>query len=242
MIMDSVVLRTKSRVNRWRSVAVALLFLVIIGPSAVSYSASRPAAVSGTVTLLNAKSKDPSNVVVWLESATARSPRSNDTVVLRQQNKQFIPRVVVSTVGQKVDFPNSDPFPHNVFSNSEVKRFDLGLYQAGETRLVPITRPGVIPVFCNIHPQMKAFIVALKTPYYGVSQKSGDIQISDVPPGSYRLKVWHERAKPEKLEELSRQVTVSGSGLNLGNIQIDESGFFAIPHKNKDNRDYAPGN
>jgi plastocyanin len=226
-----------------RTATAALLLLLLVSPAVIGYSAVPAPAVTGTVSLVNAKSKDSGNVAIWLEPAgAAKMPRKDEALTLRQKGKQFYPHVLFAMVGQKVDFPNDDPFPHNVFSTSDVKRFDLGLYQAGESRQVPMTRPGVIPVFCNIHPQMKAFILVVKSPYYAVSDKSGDIQIKDVPPGNYRLKVWHERCKQEKLDELSRQVTVTGSGANLGTIQVDESGFFAAPHKNKDGKDYAPGN
>jgi len=216
---------------------------MLASPAVIGYSAAPAPAVTGTVSLVNAKSKDAGNVAIWLEPVgAAKGAGKGETPVLRQKGKQFVPRVVFCQVGQKVDFPNDDPFPHNVFSSSDVKKFDLGLYQAGETRQLPMTRPGVIPVFCNIHPQMKAFIIVVKSPFYGVSDKNGDIQIKDVTPGNYRLKVWHERAKQEKLDELSRPVTVTASGANLGTIQVDESGFFTVPHKNKDGKDYAPGN
>src|SRR3989440_7930732 len=97
-------------------------------------------------------------------------------------------------MGSAVDFPNKDPFFHNVFSLFEGKRFDLGLYEAGSTRSVVFNRTGVSYIFCNIHPEMSAVAVALKTPYYGISDRRGVITIPNVPAGNYDLERTHERA------------------------------------------------
>ena len=160
---------------------------------------------------------------------------------MRQKGKKFVPKVLLVPNGYYVSFPNDDPFPHNVFSPSEVKKFDLGLYQAGDSRDQLMNRVGVVPVYCNIHPQMKAFIISVKTSYYGLSNENGKVEIENVPNGKYTLKVWHERATAETLNKLSREVTVTAAGANLGNIQVDEDGFTTIQHKNKDGKDYSPG-
>lgn len=231
----------KSNLNKCKAILLpALLFVLLISSTAViDTSAYAPAAVSGTVSLLNAKRNDPSNVAVWLEPVKKAKAQPTQNPILRQKGKQFTPRVLMVTTGSTVSFPNDDPFPHNVFSPSTVRRFDLGLYQAGDTRTLPFARPGTVPVYCNIHPQMKAFILVVDSPYFAVSGKSGDIQISNVPPGNYRLKVWHERAKDDVLNALSKQITVSGGGASLGTIQVDEAGAFSVQHKNKDGKDYA---
>jgi plastocyanin len=221
---------------------IFILFITIACSTAIGNSALPvQTIVSGKITLLNAKTGVPVNVAVWLEPLN-NQPRQNfpkpQDLKIRQQNKQFLPRVLLASVGQKVEFPNDDPFPHNLFSNSETKRFDLGLYQAGETKSVLFNRTGLVSLFCNIHPQMSAFILIVPTNFYSLSNEKGEVSIKGVPPGDYRLKVWHERAKSETLEALSRQITVGSSGASLGTIQIDEKGYSFSQHKNKDGRDY----
>ena len=108
-----------------------------------------------------------------------------------QKNKSFHPSLLVIPVGGKVEFPNHDPFFHNVFSLFEGKRFDLGLYESGTTRFVQFDKPGVSFIFCNIHAEMSAVVIALATPYYAISDSRGDLSIPNVPPGRYELQVFH---------------------------------------------------
>jgi plastocyanin len=230
------------KMTRHFRVLAALMIVSAMATAAVLGNSTAAAGrVSGSISIINAKNKNLSNVVVWLEPSSKRAQKSQakpQQLLMRQKGKQLLPHVLVATVGQQVDFPNEDPFPHNVFSSSEVKRFDLGIYQQGESRSVLLSRPGVITVHCNVHPQMEAFIVVVNTTYFGLSNKRGEIQINDVPPGNYRLKVWHERATAEKLNDLSRPLAVTASGANFGNIQIDEGGFSEKTHKNKEGKDY----
>ncbi len=243
MIMVSDAQRVSKKINCRRAILIILFVLTLMSAALAGYSAPPVANVDGTVTVVNGKKNDPANVAIWLEPAGAppRIAKAAQTPTIHQKNKKFIPHVVFAIVGQEVNFPNDDPFPHNIFSNSDVKKFDLGLYQAGETRSLPITRAGVIPVYCNIHPQMQAYIIAVKTPYYALTNDSGAFSIANVPPGTYTLKIWHERTKPEILNALSKEIKVGASNTSLGAIQIDENGYKETPHKNKDGRDYAPG-
>ena len=240
MIVDFVVQKAGRGPRAGRALILAALFSIFISSLAVGNSASPEWVINGTISLQNAEEDDPSNVAVWLEPLVGQ-PRADsiERLAISQRNKQMVPRVVVATPGQQIDFPNNDPFPHNIFSNSEVKRFDLGIYQPGESRGVTVVHPGIIPVYCNIHPEMEAFIIVVQTPYYAISNERGEIQIKNVPPGHYRLKVWHERAKQETLDALTRQVVVNSSGANLGNIKIDETGYQDAPHKNKLGREYT---
>src|SRR5207244_5963197 len=95
----------------------------------------------------------------------AQPPLAQPRAQLLQKKKSFSPHMVVIQVGSAVEFPNQDPFFHNVFSLFEGRRFDLGLYEAGATRSVVFNRPGISYIFCNIHPEMSAVVVTLKTPY-----------------------------------------------------------------------------
>ena len=206
------------------------------------------ATVSGHVSLLLShdpnvrKHQDYSGLVVWLEplAAAPAIPVASRHVVMTQKNKTFSPHVLAITAGTVVDFPNYDPIFHNAFSNYDGQIFDLGLYPPGTTRSIPFRREGVVRVFCNIHPTMSAVIVVLRTPYFAVSNRMGYIEIPDVPPGSYRLHVFHERATEQTLAELVRTIEVSGSEVQLPAISVSESGYLEGPHKNKYGKDYPP--
>src|SRR5512142_455138 len=139
----------------------------------------------------------PADVVVWLRPQEGTVPVQVTDIPeqhpsLTQKSKSFSPHLLVVQVGTVVEFPNRDPFFHNVFSLFEGKRFDLGLYEAGSTRTVHFDKPGISYIFCNIHPQMSAVVIALSTPYFAISTRSGEITVPNVPPGRYVLNVWSE--------------------------------------------------
>src|SRR6266481_2504887 len=147
------------------------------------------------------ESSHAENVVVWLapiDGQPGARPQSQN-LRLTQHNKSFEPHLLVVPVGAVVQFPNRDPFFHNVFSLFEGKRFDLGLYEAGTTRNVSFDRPGVSYIFCNIHAEMSAVVIALDTPYFGISNRKGEVVIPQVPAGRYTMRVWYETALPETL-------------------------------------------
>ncbi|MEO6725919.1 MAG: hypothetical protein ABIP14_11550 [Blastocatellia bacterium] len=202
--------------------------------------------VKGRIEFTNSKLKardgkiDTSGVVVWLAAADGSKihSASKQRKIITQRNKRFAPHITAVETGSEVDFPNEDPFFHNVFSIFNGKRFDLGLYASGETRPVNFNRAGISYIFCNIHPQMSAVVIALDTPYFTVSDRLGSFAITNVPAGSYRLNFWHERAKPETLASLSRLVLVGGAGLDAGAIAVSEEGYVPRPHPNKHGQDY----
>jgi hypothetical protein len=138
-----------------------------------------------------------------------------------------------------VEFPNRDPFFHNVFSLFEGKKFDLGLYEAGTTRNVSFDRPGISYIFCNIHAEMSAVVIALDTPYYGVSNRKGEIVIPNVPVGNYIMRTWAETASPRSLGALTHAVKVTDSSSTLGVLEIKGS-TVSVAHKNKFDMDYEP--
>src|SRR5256885_7810537 len=190
---------------------------------------------------LSSESLHAENVVVWLTpigGATAKvDPKQ--PLVLVQHHKSFEPHLLVVPVGAVVQFPNRDPFFHNVFSLFEGKRFDLGLYEAGSTRNVSFDRPGISFIFCNIHAEMSAIVVALATPYYGISNRKGEVVIPRVPAGHYTMRVWSETALPESLNSLTREVKVSENTSTLGVVQIT-GGAISTAHRNKYGMDYEP--
>src|SRR2546422_6003368 len=201
--------------------------------------------VTARVALVNGADSGPSheagNVVLWLTPAaeTADSPAAEamQRARLAQHNKNFEPHVVVVPVGSVVAFPNHDPFFHNVFSLFEGKRFDLGLYEGGTTRFVQFDKPGISYIFCNIHAQMSAVVMALNTPYYAISNSRGEINIGNVPTGRYELQVFHPSVAPDALHALHREITVTPEDTSLGTFTLTESDLL-LAHKNKYSRDY----
>lgn len=185
--------------------------------------------------------KDASNAVIWLTPiGVALDPlrqKPSEIPRLVQQNKQFHPALIVVPVGGKVEFPNHDPFFHNVFSLFEGERFDLGLYESGSTRFVQFDKPGISYIFCNIHAEMSAVIIAVETPYYGISDARGEISFPRVPPGRYALQVFHTSVAPDTLRALSREVTIMEGNSSIGSFVLSES-ELQLAHKNKYGREY----
>ena len=133
--------------------------------------------------------KPAANVVVWLDAPDA--PRTTaSTIVLQQRNMAFSPRVLAAQVGTVVELPNYDRVFHNVFSFTDGKPFDLGLYPTGATKRITLDRPALSRLYCNIHPHMAAYIMAVASPYFAVSDQSGSFTIRSVPEGTYTYHAW----------------------------------------------------
>jgi plastocyanin len=183
--------------------------------------------------------KDASQVVVWLTpiGTAADPPRQSVIPKLIQKDKAFHPSLLVIPVGGKVEFPNHDPFFHNVFSMFDGKPFDLGLYESGTTRFVQFDKPGISFIFCNIHAQMSAVIITVATPYYAISDGRGDLSFPKVPPGRYDLQIFHASVNPEALRALNREITVADGETSLGTFSLAETNI-ELAHKNKYGHDY----
>ncbi|HZQ23013.1 MAG TPA: hypothetical protein VFA89_09450 [Terriglobales bacterium] len=230
-----------SRRRHWRT--SLLLSLVVWGSSVLGQVVN----VTGRTQIQHgSKLTNTPDVVVWLEplpseshSPIAGNDRWPSHPRLTQHNKHFEPHILVVPVGASVEFPNRDPFFHNVFSLFDGKRFDLGLYEAGTTRDVHFDKPGISYIFCNIHPEMSAVVIALDTPYYAVSTRHGELTMPDVPSGRYMLHIWSESSLPDALKGMTRQVTISTGNSSLGVIHLAET-QVAVTHKNKYGRDYDP--
>lgn len=196
----------------------------------VELADSREASVS--------KQKDYSGIVVWLEpQTTSTRPVKPGNFTMVQKNKRFNPHVLVVPVGSNVDFPNSDPIFHNAFSNFSGQPFDTGLYPPGTSQKIRFRREGVVRVFCNIHSNMSAVIIVLNTPYFARTEKDGTFKVNGLPPGEYRLKVWHERAAQKTLDALQQKLVVNEDRA-LPVIRISESGYLEVPHKDKHGQEY----
>jgi len=197
--------------------------------------------VTGYVRLVDADSagalKDSSEVVAWLVPAeTGRKARLNIELPhyrIVQRHKMFEPRLLVVPVGSIVEFPNHDPWFHNVFSDSRTRRFDLGLYEAGVEKTIRFDRAGASYLFCSIHPEMMAIVLSVDSPYFGISDGTGHISIDNVPPGKYLLHVWYENATPKALEALRRVIFVGDESHSLPTISIALSIRIPTPGKNE---------
>ena len=146
-----------------------------------------PFDVVGTATVAG---KGIPDAVVWLDAPSAPKPEHAREAVLDQRNMNFFPHVLVVQVGTRVKFPNDDRVFHNVFSYHDGKRFDLGLYPVGAVKYVPFDQPGLSRIFCNIHPQMAAYVMVVDTPYFALSDGTGRFEIAGVPPGEYSSHAW----------------------------------------------------
>ncbi len=209
----------------------ALLALVTLALPALAPAGN----VRGRVELIDKggrRATDLSDVVVFVDGAKTR-PRPT-RVTMTMKGKTFVPRVVVVAVGGAVDFPNEDPIFHNVFSVSGENRFDLDLYKRPKSGSWTFQRPGVVRVYCNIHPQMSAVVVVRDNPYFAKAAQDGAFSIPDVPPGRYTLKAWNERAA-----EAGREIVVSAQGDVEAALTLDASSFKRVAHKNKFGKDYA---
>jgi len=185
------------------------------------------------------------STVVWLTAAPgsgvdldAPKPGQGANTRLAQKNKSFDPHLLVVPAGSMVEFPNRDPFFHNVFSLFEGKRFDLGLYEAGTTRTVRFDRPGISYIFCNIHPEMSAVVITMGTPLYAIATADGQVSIANVPFGRYILHIWSEGMGPENEKPLTREITIGENATSLGVLRVPEADGQRMAHKNKYGREY----
>jgi plastocyanin len=174
---------------------------------------------------------DVADAVVWVEGPKVGPRPSSATITMK--GKAFVPRVVVVPVGGEVEFPNLDPVFHNVFSVSGENRFDLDLYKKPKSRTWTFRHPGLVRVYCNIHPQMSAFVLVRDSPFWARAGADGRFAIEGVPAGSWTVKAWHERGG-----EASSPVTVGEEQGAEVSLSLDASRYKRAPHKNKFGKDY----
>lgn len=215
------------------------LMLAMASSRVRAQTAAGGAAVSGTVHMIERggkSSKDLEDAVAFLENdgVNVRAGSGMDNAAVNMKGREFVPHVQIVRAGGTVSYPNKDPFSHNVFSNSALGAFDLGLYRTGSSRGTPFPRAGVYAVYCNIHARMVNFVLALNTPYVARVAANGAFQIKGVPPGTYRLHVWHERAT-----EIVEQVSVSPAGVSGLTISLDARSYTPTPHADKFGKPYA---
>ncbi len=139
----------------------------------------------------------PENVVIFIEEVSGNDyPAPEDHGIIDQFNLTFVPHVLAVQKGTTIDFPNSDAVRHNVFSPPDCcKQFNLGTYDVGVVKQVTFDKSCDVPLLCNVHAEMSAFVVVLDNPYFAVTLRDGNFKIDNIPPGEYTLKAWHEKLK-----------------------------------------------
>jgi plastocyanin len=166
--------------------------LLLAAPAA---RAEAPGDLRGEVVVVHraaaSQLKGPQDVVVYLEDAPAVGEMPRGRYVVEQVGKAFDPQVLVVPVGATVEFPNHDIYHHNIFSMSPAKTFDLGLYEPGATRSVTFDKPGVVAMYCNIHPQMLGYVLVMANPFHTRPGANGAFALRGVPPGTYHLVAWN---------------------------------------------------
>jgi plastocyanin len=174
--------------NGARMLGIGLLTVSVAAALAAMTEAR--ASGAGTPGQAVASGRPVQNAVIWLDAPGAPKAAQTHRVVLDQRNLTFYPHVLAIRVGTTVDFPNNDRVFHNVFSFKNGKRFDLGLYPVGDVKKIKFDQPGLSRIFCNIHPGMAAYVMAVDTPYFAVSDREGRFTLPNVPAGSYTYRAW----------------------------------------------------
>lgn len=213
--------------------------LCSIACAAALASSLLAATVSGNVGFATKRGQHPVPTETLLRLEPAGNMRVSrplpGTFEMVTRGKMLLPHVLAVPVGSTVSFPNDDPISHNLFSLSSANPFDLGLYRKGAGKSQRFDTPGVVNVYCNVHPNMSAVIQVLDTPYYAFADASGNYSIANVPPGRYRLVAWNEQGG-----ETESPVDVTSSGTVTGQValMIDSRNYRVTQHLNKLGKPY----
>jgi plastocyanin len=193
--------------------------------------------ITGKVNFVTKRGQSPvaAETLVWIEPVSGKAPRltpGNFSITTR--NKVLVPHVLAIPAGSTVTFPNDDPISHNLFSLSSNNSFDLGLYRRGAGKSQKFETPGVVNVYCNVHPNMSAVIRVMATPYFAFADARGDFLVSGVPAGKYRLVAWNEQGG-----EAEVPLDIAGNA-NPGPITVtlDSRNYRASQHMDKTGKPY----
>ena len=215
-----------------------LVFAALVLCAATAQAAS----VNGRVSFVTKRGQRPvpNETLVWLEPASGdiklpKRPAATFHMVTR--GKMLMPHVLAVPVGSTVTFPNDDPISHNLFSLSPGNSFDLGLYRRGAGKQQTFNVPGVINVYCNVHPTMSAVIHVMQTPWYTFADQNGIYAFSEIPAGRYRLVAWNEQGGVTQTP-----LEVNGAGLVSGNLALtlDSRNYRLVQHMDKTGKPYQP--
>ena len=213
-------------------------FVLAAGISVLLAGELNAAVVSGQVAFLTKRGQNPvkNETLIWLDPIGGKpSRRTAPTFTMTTRSKAFLPHVVAVPAGATINFPNEDPIAHNLFSLTPGNTFDLGLYRKGPGKPHKFEAPGVVNIYCNVHPNMSAVVHVMSTPYYGFADANGNYSF-DVPPGKYRVTAWNEQGGT-----VTKDIEVGANGLpSAPLITIDSRNFRQSQHKNKFGQTYKP--
>jgi len=218
-----------------QTLPAAALLACLVGVALPSPVAAQT--VSGRVVLKEKPGETPSdlaNAVVYLVPKSGAARTNEKKTEMAMDGRQFSPRVIVVTPGSSVQYPNKDPFSHNIFSTAAGAAFDLGVYGSGPGKATQFRKAGAYPVYCNIHAKMTAYVVVVNTPWHVQPTADGRWSLAGVPAGKYELHIWHERGGA-----LARDVEVTAAGLTGADGTLDASGYKLADHKDKNGKDYT---
>ncbi|HSU31802.1 MAG TPA: hypothetical protein VLJ11_11260 [Bryobacteraceae bacterium] len=158
-------------------------------------------------------------IAIWLESKIP-APAQPVKAVMRQRNRRIEPDTLIVPVGSTVEFPNLDPIFHNIFSLSRTQSFDLGYYAEGRSRSVTFSHPGIVQVYCHVHPNMYGVIVVTASRWFGKPAQDGTFALSNLPSGNYRMCVWQK-----SVGVMHRNITVPETGSLRMNVAIPDEAW-----------------
>jgi len=211
--------------------------LILAGFFAIAALPLAAATVTGKVTFATKRGQSPipAETLVWVEriSDVSFRPRAGKFQIVTR-NKMLVPHVLAIPVGSTVTFPNDDPISHNLFSLSSNNAFDLGLYRKGAGKSQKFDNPGIVNVYCNVHPNMSAVIHVMDTPYFAFADANGNFSVSNVPAGKYRLVAWNEQGgQNETPVEIIGAAPLAPIALTL-----DSRNYRASQHMDKTGKPY----
>jgi plastocyanin len=217
---------------RTATALIALASVATIGQVADAAPGGR---VTGKVTVTDADGKPAARaeVIVYVVGFT-EPPDGKDAVTVQQKGRAFTPDLVAITVGDKIAFPNGDAFLHNVFSQSATRKFDLGSFKKGETKTKEFPTPGVVDVYCNIHPEMAATILVLPNRRHTRTAPDGTYSLDGVPPGTWTVFAYTRRAS----KPISGKVTVTAGADTRLDLALQRGA--EKEHLNKYGEKYRP--
>ena len=195
------------------------------------------ATVSGKISFVTKRGQNPvvNETLVWLEPAGRSLRKPPQTFQMMTRGKTLVPHVLAIPTGSTIEFPNDDPISHNLFSLSTNNTFDLGLYRRGSGKSHKFDTPGVVNVYCNVHPSMSAVIHVMGTPYYTFADAAGNYALADIPPGKYRLVAWNEQGGQSNADvEVTSGGTVTGSLA----LTLDSRNYRITQHMDKNGKPY----
>ena len=190
-----------------KATTIALLVTLVL--AAESYAGD----IKGKVTVLGLKSAE--NIAVYVDAIAGKDfPAPAQPLVMDQKGLKFVPHVLVVLKGTTVDFLNSDPVGHNVYwpaiSGNKKLAHNLGTWPQGQKKSFQFMDLGAAPLLCNVHPEMAGYVVVVPTPYFALTDKEGNFDIKDVPPGHYTVVTWSEEGKP-----VNQSVDVAAAGATV---------------------------